>query len=53
MQLVSVARADGDTEDAVELLAPTGEISESIAHDPEIAALNPSMQEANNDNADS
>ncbi len=74
MQLVSVARADGDTGDAIESLeapdapdaheapeAPeaseafdtTGEISEHVAHDPQIVAPNLSMPETNNDHTDS
>lgn len=56
MQLVSVARADGDTEDAVEPLESfdaTSEISEQIAQDPQTAAPNLSMQVTNNDNTDS
>ena len=62
MQLVSVARADGDTEDATEPLEAieatetfevTGEISEHIAHDSQIAAPNLSMPETNNDHTDS
>lgn len=58
MQPVFVARYDGDTEgdaneDTAKVLAATGDITEYLAHDPEIAAPNPTMPEANNDKADS
>jgi segregation and condensation protein B len=52
MQLVSVARADDDAEEAAGLLATTSDLPEHLAHETQLAP-NPSMPEANNDQPDS